>query len=76
VLYVHKSKKSETALGIFEREILRRIYGPVQDNGQWRIRYNNELYELYDEPDLVNMYQTEKSSVGGTRPKDGRHTNS
>jgi hypothetical protein len=27
-------KKSENALSIFERKILRRIYGPVQDNGQ------------------------------------------
>jgi hypothetical protein len=47
------SKNSENALSTFEREILRRIYGPVQDNGQWRIRYNNELCELYGEPDLV-----------------------
>jgi hypothetical protein len=49
------SKNSETALTVstFERKILRRIYGPVQDNGQWRIRYNKELYELYCEPDLV-----------------------
>jgi hypothetical protein len=41
------SKNSENALSIFERKILRRMYGPVQDNGQWRIRYNKELYELY-----------------------------
>jgi hypothetical protein len=44
------SKRSENA---FERKILRRIYGPVQDNVQWRLRYNKELYELYYEPDLV-----------------------
>jgi hypothetical protein len=28
------SKKSQNALSIFKRKILRRIYGPVQDNGQ------------------------------------------
>jgi hypothetical protein len=28
------SKKSENVLGIFERKILRRIYGPAKDNGQ------------------------------------------
>jgi hypothetical protein len=66
------SRKSENALNIFERKTLRRIYGPVQDNVQWRIRCNKELYELYDEPDFV----TEKASVGGTCPKGGRHTNS
>jgi hypothetical protein len=47
------SKNLENALSTFERKILRRIYGPVQDNGQWRIRYNKELYELYGEPDTV-----------------------
>jgi hypothetical protein len=47
------SKNSESVVSTFERKILRRIYGPVQDNGQWRIRYNKELYELYCEPDLV-----------------------
>jgi hypothetical protein len=64
------SKNSENALSTFARKILRRIYGPVQDNGQWRVRYNKELYELY------GMYQTEKASMGGTCPEDGRHTNS
>jgi hypothetical protein len=44
------SKNSEST---FERKILRRICDPVQDNGQWRIRYNKELCELYGEPDLV-----------------------
>jgi hypothetical protein len=47
------SKNSENTLSTFERKILRRIYGSVQDNGQWRIRYNKELCELYGEPDLV-----------------------
>jgi hypothetical protein len=28
------SKNSENALSTYERKILRRIYGPVQDNGQ------------------------------------------
>jgi hypothetical protein len=46
-------KNSENALSTFEWKILRRIYGPVQDNGQWRIRYNKELYELFCKPDLV-----------------------
>jgi hypothetical protein len=34
------------------RKILRRIYGPVQDKGQWRRKYNNELYDLFKEPKL------------------------
>jgi hypothetical protein len=43
----------ERALGLFEGKILRGIFGAVQDKGQWRRRYNFEIYKLYDEPDLV-----------------------
>jgi hypothetical protein len=40
-------------LGGFERKILRRIYGPICEGTTWRSRYNEELYRLYDETDLV-----------------------
>jgi len=30
-------------------EILRRIHGPVVEQGIWRIRVNQELRELYNE---------------------------
>jgi hypothetical protein len=32
---------------------LRKIYGPVYDNGIWRIRTNKELMTLYQELDTV-----------------------
>jgi hypothetical protein len=32
-------------LNTFERKILRRIYGPTQEGGRWRPRWNNELYK-------------------------------
>jgi hypothetical protein len=39
---------------VFEhRKVLRKIYGPVYDNGIWRIRRNNELMALYQELDIV-----------------------
>jgi len=40
-------------LPIFQRRILRMIYGLINDNGIRRTRYNNELYTLYDELDTV-----------------------
>ena len=43
------TKKLEETIDIFERKILRRIYGPTQDANGWRIRYNHELYSLYDD---------------------------
>jgi hypothetical protein len=47
------SKADELGLGVFERKILRRIYGPICEGATWRSRYNEELYHLYDETDLV-----------------------
>jgi hypothetical protein len=47
------SKAEETCLGIFERKILRRIYAPLCEGATWRSRYNEELYRLCDEIDLV-----------------------
>ena len=36
----------------FERRVLRRILGPVRENDTWRIRHNEELYNLFDVPKL------------------------
>ena len=36
-------------LGVFERKVLRMIYGPVCERNEWRIRFNHELY-MYREP--------------------------
>jgi len=47
------SKADELRLGVFERKILRRIYGPICEGAIWRSRYNEEQYRLYDETDLV-----------------------
>jgi hypothetical protein len=35
--------KDEYMIRIFERRILRRIYGPVNENCVWGSRYNHEL---------------------------------
>jgi len=40
-------------LNTFERKISRRIYGPAHERGCWRPRWNNELYSLYNEPNIV-----------------------
>jgi len=40
-------------LNTFERKILRRIYGPTHERGCWRPRWNNELYSLCKEPNIV-----------------------
>jgi hypothetical protein len=40
-------------LAVFERKILRAIFGPVKEGGNFRTRYNHELYQLFQEPDIV-----------------------
>jgi hypothetical protein len=45
-------EKDKTRLNMWERKILRKVYGPVTEQGVWRIR-RNELRELYKTPDLV-----------------------
>jgi hypothetical protein len=34
-------------LNTWERKMLRRVYGPAVEQGIWRIRNNQELWELY-----------------------------
>jgi hypothetical protein len=48
------SRLDERLLSIFEKRILRYIFGPVEENGTWRRRrYNYELYKLFNEPDII-----------------------
>jgi hypothetical protein len=41
-------------LNTFERKILQRIYGPTHEWGCWHPRWNNDLYCLYKEPNIVD----------------------
>jgi hypothetical protein len=43
------------ALGIFERKIIRRIYGPVMEKNIWRARYNEEINTLPNGDDIVRF---------------------
>ena len=29
--------------------------GPVNENGMWRITYNDEIYNVYSEPNILNI---------------------
>jgi hypothetical protein len=40
-------------LNTFKRKIQRRIYGLTQVEGRWRLRWNNELYSLHNDPLIV-----------------------
>jgi hypothetical protein len=38
--------EEERVLEVFERKILRKIYGPVKGKELWRIRRNDELEDI------------------------------
>jgi hypothetical protein len=43
------------ALFIFERKVLRSMYGPLKENNEWRIRYIYELNNLYEGMDIITF---------------------
>jgi hypothetical protein len=55
------SKADELRLGDFMRKI-RRIYGPICEGAIWKSRYNEELYRLYDETDLVTTVKPSRQT--------------
>jgi hypothetical protein len=59
------SKCDENILKVFERKILRAIFGPTNEHGEWRIKYNNELYTLYKESDIVTYIKTNRLRWAG-----------
>jgi hypothetical protein len=46
---------------MFERRILRKIFGPVQnEDGSWRIGMNYELNELIGNADIVRFIKSRR----------------
>lgn len=42
-------------MAIFERKILRRIFGVVKVFENWRRRTDSEVYQLYGDRDVTNL---------------------
>jgi len=55
------TNRDEQHLRIFERRILRKIFGPVQnEDGSWRIRMNYELNKLTENADRVRFIKSRR----------------
>ena len=67
------SDRDKQALGVFERKILRKVFGPVKIHDEYRIRYNHELYELYADIDVLQRINVQRLRWLGhvVRMKDG-----
>jgi hypothetical protein len=51
----------QNRLLVFERRVLRKIYGPTQDNdGTWRIKANEELEVLIKKKNIVRFIKSQR----------------
>ena len=55
----------ENALGVFERKILRVIFGPKKEGDFYKSRGNAELYQLYREADIVRRIKVNRLRWAG-----------
>jgi hypothetical protein len=44
---------------------LRAIFGPTNDKGEWRIKYNDELYTLYKDSDIITYIKINRLRWAG-----------
>jgi hypothetical protein len=58
------STADENAPCVFERKVVRRIYGPVREGERWTIRSNRELEEILRGEDIVKFVKSPNSWHG------------
>ena len=56
------TERDENVLNVWERKVLRKIYGPVCRGGEWRIRTNHEIQEMYGRADIVTEIKMRRLS--------------
>ncbi|KAL4122066.1 hypothetical protein QTP88_014466 [Uroleucon formosanum] len=60
------TKSDEKKLEVFERKILRKIFGPKKNNeGEYEIRSNKNLEELYNEPNITGILKSARIGWAG-----------
>jgi len=52
--------EEERALSVFERKILRKVYGTVKENELWRIRQNDELEAIIKGENIVRFIKRQR----------------
>jgi hypothetical protein len=54
--------REEHRLRVFEKRVLRRIFGPKRDEvtGEWRKLHSEELHNLYSSPDIIRQVKSRR----------------
>jgi hypothetical protein len=53
-------------VGVFEKRVLRRIFGPKRDEvtAEWRKLHNEELHDLYSSPNIIRITKSRMRWAG------------
>jgi hypothetical protein len=62
----NSTEEENEKLGVFERKVLRTIIGPLRlEEGVYRIRYNHELYQIFQDTDIVSTVRLRRMAWAG-----------
>jgi hypothetical protein len=64
-LIFHVNRIRVNKLLVFERKILRKIFGSNNENGTWRIKTNQELDEIIKHKNIINFIRAQRLSWFG-----------
>jgi hypothetical protein len=54
--------REEHRLRVFEKRVLRRIFGPKRDEvtGEWKKLHNEALHDLYSSPSIIRIMKSSR----------------
>jgi hypothetical protein len=52
--------RNKKKLIVFENKVLKKIYGPMYDQGEWRWKHNREIRDLYNSADIVSEIKSRR----------------
>jgi hypothetical protein len=67
--------EEERVSAVFERKILREIYGPVKENELWRIRRNDELEDIIKGENIVRFIKKPTNTMAWSHRRNAGHSN-
>jgi hypothetical protein len=55
-----RTETTPNRLMVFERKVLRKIFGPTNENGIWRIQTNQELDKIIKHKNIINFIRAQR----------------